>query len=215
MKNKFSFKELHNAIVNNVITCEDASSLMMDSYYKNQINTYLESFANEELSLSTHELDVLKDILSVAYYIYTYSGLDTGINDTEYDKLVDMYEYNTGEQIFSLQLKNGEKEEHHKYPVLRGTLEKIYYLKEVDENEKVNTHRKSLDKWKIQCQNIIKEKTGEVMNMDNVEVYCFPKWDGVSCIFEFDNQGKLDRALTRGFTQLNTAENITSMFKMS
>ena len=210
MKHDMSYEEIHKSIINETISCEDASILMQTKKVRDDIDFFLDK---ENDKFSTKELETLKNIIYVAYDIYNYSGLETGISDTEYDILIEKYQNNTGKHIFSLELKKSEKEEYHKYPVLRGTLEKIYYLGNIDENEKVNKSRKGLDHWIQSCKNIIKEKTGRNVNMDDVEVYCFPKWDGVSAILEFEGTGKIERALTRGFTELNTAENITRHFR--
>ena len=161
------------------------------------------------------EYQVISYLLEFAYYIYTYSDKYTGMTDTEYDILYAAYENTTRmqgkDEFISLPIiDNSGSIDYHKYPLLRGSLEKIHYLEEPD--GKLAKSRKSLDKWIASTEALYFELTGTEIDLRKEEVYVFPKWDGVSVIFEFDENGKLEKALTRGFTKLNKAENITRHF---
>ena len=112
-------------------------------------------------------------------------------------------------------LYNKLKVGYHKYKSLRGTLDKIYYLSEEDGKDVANKSRRGLPEWVESSQRKIRELTGKNIDLWNEEVYVFPKWDGVSCIFEFSKDGKLERALTRGFTETNEAQIVTHIFEDS
>ena len=110
------------------------------------------------------------------------------------------------------QYRGAYKIGYHKFPSLRGTLDKIYYLTEEDGESVVNKSRRGLPEWVATSERKIKSTTGKNINLWDEEVYVFPKWDGVSCIFEFKND-KLERALTRGFTETNEAQIVTHIFE--
>ena len=155
-------------------------------------------------------------LLELAYYIYTYSDKYTGMSDSEYDVLYAVYENTVKtqgkEEFITLPLiDSGKTTDTHKYPLLRGTLQKVHYLKE--DEQRTNKSRKSLDEWIYKTESLYKELSGNEIDLRQEEVYVFPKWDGVSTIFEFGPDGDIEKALTRGFTKLNTAENITRHFK--
>lgn len=167
------------------------------------------------LSKSRNGETILKEDVYLAYSlvkllqsIYNYDSVDTGVSDSDYDRLYEIISNNDIEVISTPVLSNN-KVEYHKYRSLRGTLDKIYAL---DENEALaNPSRRTLMDFIKTSENTIYEKTGRIVNLRDEEVYVFPKWDGVSCIFEMEND-KLERALTRGYTETNEAENITHVF---
>ena len=168
-------------------------------------------------NLTQEEILRLKDIVVMCNTIYNYSGSDTGISDEVYDILYEKMEMalESDAYITTKMVDNKLKVGYHKYKSLRGTLDKIYYLTEEDGEDVANKSRRGLPEWVESAQRKIKEATGEIINLWNEEVYVFPKWDGVSCIFEFTKDGKLERALTRGFTETNEAQIITHLFEDS
>ena len=99
----------------------------------------------------------------------------------------------------------------HKYKSLRGTLEKIYALSE--DEDMANESRQTLQDWVARCERILYEKSGFTGSLWDTEIYVFPKWDGVSVEFEFEDTYTLSRALTRGNTETNEGEDVTFIFK--
>ena len=174
------------------------------------IKEFLKGHVNNA-RLNDTELTKLKEIIDKAQEVYNYSGEDTGISDSDYDILYEKYDMATDNAGITVPVISG-KIGYHKYKSLRGTLDKIYYLSDKD-NTGVNKSRRGLDEWISTCEKKIKEKTGKKVNLKNEDIYVFPKWDGVSCIFEFNQYGKLERALTRGFTETNEAQVITHLFE--
>lgn len=193
---------------------------MIEIMHKPETQNWVHKFISNhygDSNLTEEEIIKLKDIVDMCNSIYNYSGSDTGISDEEYDILYEKLELsNDGDTDITTPIINNKlKVGYHKYKSLRGTLDKIYYLSEEDGKEVANKSRRGLPEWVESSQRKIKEVTGENINLWNEEVYVFPKWDGVSCIFEFTKNGKLDRALTRGFTETNEAQIVTHIFEDS
>lgn len=150
-------------------------------------------------------------MIQILQYIYNYSGLETGLSDIEYDALYEVYINLGNEDFITPDLPfDVVNTAHHKYPSLRGTLTKVYYL--FDNMKRTNPSRKYLHEWISARERELEDKTGSHINLNEEEIYVFPKWDGVSCIFEFNPDGSLDKALTRGNVYTNIAQNITGSF---
>ena len=141
-------------------------------------------------------------------YNYASDG-ESPVSDYSYDRLYELLEdYN--EEIITTPVTGRDRIVNHTYKTLRGTLKKIYAL---DDGEKTQSRdRRSLDDWVEECERVYKSVTGKTIDLNNEEVYVFPKWDGVSIVFEFDENNKLKRALTRGDTQTNEAVDVTFIF---
>ena len=187
---------------------------MINQLQSKETQEWISNFLNvhsDNHNLSEEEIDKLKEIISMAQSIYNYSGNETGISDEIYDILYEKLDQNLPNTLITTSVM-GDKIGYHKFPSLRGTLDKIYYLTEEDGESAVNKSRRGLPEWISTCERKIKQKTGKSINLWNTDVYVFPKWDGVSCIFEFKD-GKLERALTRGFTETNEAQIVTHLFK--
>ena len=202
-----------NGLLNNKVTVKEASDVLKQENIQLFIHQILDRFDKGQVALDGTDASVVASIVDIAYYIYTYSGLETGITDSEYDKLYELLSINGKEDFVTLPLLIGDEKEvsHHSYPQLRGTLSKIHYLKQPVEKE--NKSRKSLDSWIEKTEALYYRKTGKHIDLRNEDVYVFPKWDGVSVIFEFNEDGDLIKALTRGYTKFNTAEDISHHFK--
>ena len=168
------------------------------------------SKGEDNLSSIKKYKDTIAHIIRIAQSLYNYSGYSTGLTDTEYDKLYDLYIALGGKELITVKIPDelNRKTTHHKYITLRGTLSKVYYLKDEDKDN-VNKSRKSLSEWVKSKTNLLRDNDCFTDLWDS-DVYVFPKWDGVSCIFEFDADANLERALTRGDTERNEAQDITN-----
>ena len=214
MKYLLKSEECLKALKEKRITPEDGAKFLKTEVSRDEINYYLKNKDDEKSEFDMErDIPVLKNIIGIALYVYTFSGIDTGLSDSEYDELYSLYVRLSGDDSFTINDLGKEEKDFHQYPLLRGTLDKIYSLGDKDEYQRVNDHRESLDKWIQRREDEIYMKSGKQVNLNKEEVYVFPKWDGCSCIFEFDKNGKLEKALTRGYTKLNTAKNITCHFK--
>ena len=141
--------------------------------------------------------ELIEKLTKAANIIYYDSGDDTGLTDTEYDYLVSLLDK---KEI------NKNKEEH-SFTILRGTLSKIYAL--TDEDVLKNKSQKSIEDWVASNEKLYKESTGNSINLYDEEILLMPKFDGVSCVIEIDENQRVTRALTRGNLDNNKAKDIT------
>ena len=192
---------------------DELSRFMCSEETQRQIGALLEKI-NTRKDYDKDDVLKIKYIIDLALAIYLENGLDTGLTDTEYDKFVEFYQLVTNNTSFTVptaSLKTSKIS--HKFPCLRGTLDKIYVLDKFDEYQKVNKHRNTLDHWIESTEKKLYLKTGRHFNLREEEVYVFPKWDGVSCIFEFNEDGKLLHVLNRGDIGLNLAKDVKVHFQ--
>ena len=183
----------------------DLIDLMKSTEVREEIEKTLEF---EEIP---HEdVNNVKVLVDCAQTIYNYSGEETGMTDSEYDKIYEMLSQVDDTLGITVPIVTNGKVGYHKYPSLRGTLDKVYAL--TDEDNLENKSRRTLDDWIKSSEAKIFSKTGKQINLSDEEIYCFPKFDGVSAIFEYSKDGYLQRVLTRGFTETNEAQDITHIF---
>lgn len=203
--------DLENELFSQNITKEEASKLMREKFQPELKKLITDCVISDVLNFRESEIPKLTSVIKICQYLFNYSGLETGISDTDFDILYEMYRSLTNEDIITVELPAGTRDtKEHTYKSLRGTLTKIYYLD--DSEKRKNQTRKYLSEWISSREREIYEKTGKKINLWNVYVYVFPKWDGVSCIFEFNPDGSLAYALTRGDVNTNIAQNITKSF---
>lgn len=188
---------------------EDYNSILDREPFNREVQWFLNHLEEDDYTLE--QKDTLRLIVEIALYIYDASGVDTGLSDSDYDKLMELYQKISADLHFTP--TNTENKVYHTYPVLRGTLQKVYSLGKSDISNKVNKHRSTLDEWVKQKEEYLYQKTGEHYDLYHEQIYVFPKWDGVSCIFNFDADGNLLQALTRGDVKLNLAKDISQHFK--
>lgn len=184
------------------------SQKMNDIFYKLSHVTKDDKDFNDE-----YYLKLFKIILKLCNYIYNNTGYDTGISDSEYDELLSYYNSISNDESVITEKVNNSNTRNHRYKSLRGTLDKIYKITEEDIIK--NKSQKTLDDWVKQTERRYKQITGDNIDLYNEEVIVMPKFDGVSCIFECDEYGNLQHALTRGDTERNIAQDITNIFKNS
>ena len=205
---------LYNKVVKGEISIQDASDFMTQPEVKNLINVYInKDRINDLIQYTEEDMQNILAIINITQFIYNNSGLDTGLSDNDYDILYSILNSNTGLDVISSPLlpNISKMVENHKYPQLRGTLSKVYYLDDSEESK--NKSRKYLDDWISSMERKYKEITGDTINLNNEDVYVFPKFDGLSAIFEMDKSNNINKVLTRGFTENNTAVDISKNFK--
>lgn len=205
--------KVYGDLLSNRITSEEASKIIKSHEIQKVINSLInKNSINKLVPFTEEDLQFVYMIINITQFIYNNSGEDTGISDGTYDTLYALMLANGGQDIVSSPIAPSYiGVEYHKYPSLRGTLKKIFYL--TLEERRTNPSRKYLDEWKSSMESKYFTITGNHINLDDEEIYVFPKWDGVSGIFEFDESNELVRVLTRGFTETNEAQNITHIFK--
>ena len=202
--------DLINKINNSEGTKEDLK-LLYDKMHTKETRKLIESLCND----TTENAEKVYELVSAAQILYENTDKDTGMSDTEYDILyekltndfINQYDMNISARMVGNNIKTG----HHKYTSLRGTLDKIYSLS--DSDQMANKSRRSLDDFINTSERKILSTSGKSVNLIDEDIYVFPKFDGLSCVFEFSKDGKLQRALTRGDTSINEAQDVTHIFK--
>lgn len=184
--------------------------ILNTSIIKKYVN-YLLRIALDDGAIVEYDFHNLETLIYVLQTVYNYdpSG-ELPVSDYTYDRLYELLE-RCGEEMVTTPVVDPSRIVNHVYKSLRGTLKKVYSLDETDEVQG-SRKRRSLDDWIQECQRIYKNETGKEIDLNNEEVYVFPKWDGVSVVFEFDENNRLKRALTRGHVETNEATDVTALF---
>lgn len=150
---------------------------------------------------------MIRLIIENLQLIYNNSGVIPPIEDEVYDKLYELHKSLNGDEIIGAEISASNKEiSNHKYPDLRGTLDKVHFIKNVDKGK---DKRKSIEDWVKSVEN----RLGRELRPNEGSIFIFPKWDGLSVVFECDSTGGMIKALSRGDTQKNEALDLTNMFK--
>lgn len=147
------------------------------------------------------DTDILKWITYILHVVYNENG-HIFITDDQYDVLYEKNKELNGESLIGTEVHTLKKYPH-KYPMLRGTVEKVHYTLKSEKpvvNGKVDA-RKSYEEW-IKA---IESRTG--ISMKGKEIRCSLKVDGVSGVIELED-GVSKRALKRGDVDNNEAEEI-------
>ena len=110
MKYLLKSEECLKALKEKRITPEDGARFLKTEVSRDEINYFLKN-QNDKKSDFDFERDVpvLKNIIGIALYIYTFSGTDTGLSDSEYDILYSLYVRLTGDDSFTIN-DNGKEE---------------------------------------------------------------------------------------------------------
>lgn len=214
MKMKNNLDELYKDLLTGKKTCEEVSDIMKSGDLSSNVNAYIHKDSiNPLVPYTDEDLQNIYMIINITQFIYNNSGLDTGLTDEEYDALYSIMLDNGGSDVISVPITPTAKSPlvYHKYPSLRGTLTKVYYLSN-DEERNVKS-RRFLDEWKTSMESKIFTNSGKTVDLDDEDIYVFPKFDGVSGIFEMNADGTVNRVLTRGFTETNEATNVAHIFK--
>lgn len=186
----------------------DVTTLMKAPSIQRYIQFLISKSVFEE-QVSDGEYQNLYLIIYILQVIYTDGNEESPVSDYDYDRLYELMK-GFGTELITTPIHSGSKIVHHKYRTLRGTLAKIYVLDEKD--SAANKNRESLTEWVKRCESTIEEKTGKKINLWEEEIYVFPKWDGISVVFEFDEKNNLVRAITRGNTETNEGKDVTFVF---
>lgn len=169
---------------------------------------YLVGAQMEGNQISEYDFQSLKTLIYILQTIYNYAPNGASpVSDHTYDRLYELLESHN-EEMITTPLVSRERIAYHTYKSLRGTLKKVYSLA----GDRPYDKRRTLDDWIAECERKYKEYTGVERKLGSEDVYIFPKWDGVSVVFEFAKDNSLIRALTRGNTDTNEAQDVTPIF---
>lgn len=204
--------DLYSDLINNIISAEDVKKELEDPDFKKTLNAYINlDYVNGVVPLTDIDLQNISILINICEFVYANTGTEI-ITDKQYDGLHDLLAYYTGEDVISAPLSNNSRYNgSHIYLDLRGTLAKTYYLS--TEEKRTNPSRAYLDEWIKTKEQEIFIKTGKHIDLNEEEIYLFPKWDGVSGIGQVNENYQIDKWLTRGDTKRNLARIITTKVK--
>lgn len=196
----------------NLIRINDFSSIesVLESADLESIGELLiqeEELTSEDGISISEAISMYLDILN---YIEYETSIPSPVSDETYDKLVEKYKkMNNDQKIGSPSLSTDNKKTgFHKFPELRGSLDKVHFIKKEEIPEKDSRH--AIEEFfigiKRSFESIHKQVPTLLINLDL-------KWDGVSHIFECSHD-KLERVLTRGKVDMNLGIDISHIFKV-
>ena len=155
------------------------------------------------------EMDVLtcKKMVEILQFVYNNTPINPPISDDDYDKLYQvMLDLGVGDIVGSIN-SQGKPVRQHAYPLMRGTLNKVHFMFNVDKN---GDKRRSVEDWMNTIESILGYS---ICKDEEFDILCQPKWDGVSVVFENDIHGIPEHALLRGDTDKNLAVDIIKLFE--
>lgn len=172
-----------------------------------KINSLVNYLVYHESAYDEEDMQIITTIVKIMQYIYNNSDVLPPISDELYDQLYAVMLEETNTDIVGSDVGSHRKIVHHKYVDLRGTLDKVHFIHNRDKTNP-KEKRRSIEDWVNGIETVLGRKIKD--SEDNVLI--FPKFDGVSVIFECDKNGEVLRALTRGNTVKNEAMDITHIF---
>ena len=189
--------------------------LKMDSDVINEIVEMLKGINFEgivEYFNSTKEMDDMdlftcRKLVEILQFIYNNTDIVPPVSDSTYDKLYQiMLDAGLGDIVGSVN-SQGKPVREHRYPDLRGTLNKVHFVFNVD---KEGDKRRSIEDWITTIENILGRN---INNTKEFELRLQAKWDGCSAVFECDEYGNVEHVLMRGDTEKNLAVDIVKLFE--
>lgn len=204
---------LEDLISGKITSAEAVDTIKNTKELMGTINSYLRAEAYGTAPLADEDIQIIHAIIEVLQFIYNDSGVEPPISDTEYDRLYEMMVNGGGTEVIGYTMGDVGEAHPHKYPTLRGTLKKTYYLSR--DEKRTNPSRKYLDEWIESAEKTIFDSTGTHVNLNDEDIYVFPKWDGVSGIQECNPDGTMVLGLTRGDTEHNIGYDITKHLAVS
>lgn len=172
-----------------------------------KINNLVNYYIHYDKKYEPEDVTIIELIIQIMQNIYNNSEILPPISDETYDIIYEIYHDITNANIVGGDVDNAKEKDFHKYPDLRGTLDKVHFIN--NNEKKGNDKRKSIEDWVKSSENRLNRK----ITSNEFEVGIYPKFDGVSVIFECDKDGNVKKALTRGKTKINEATVITNLFK--
>lgn len=204
--------QVYDKLLKDEIDCVQAGEIISSPEIQKAINYIINGHNGNLVIYSDEDMQFVQMVINITQFIYNNSSEETGISDGTYDNLYSIMLFHGGEDIVTVPQRKAVKNiAYHNYPALRGTLKKVYYL--FPDAKRTNPSRKFLDEWISSMESKIFTATGRHIDLNNEEIYVFPKFDGLSTIFEMSEDNKFIRALTRGYTTNNEAQDISHVFK--
>ena len=203
-----TFQRLLEEITNKRIQLKEVKELLEERDHWRTINYFIHHDEISREPLSDAELSQLQAIVDILQILYN-SDVDSPITDQDYDVLQEML-VNMGipRLTGSIEINDAAKASH-RYTILRGTLDKVYYLTR-DEN-RINKSRKYLDEWIRSTEAEYEKKAGKPIDLNNETVCLQCKMDGASVVLDV---GESMVWLTRGDTKSNRASDVSHIMNI-
>lgn len=154
--------------------------------------------------------DMCGILIKVLQYIYNNTDIEYPISHDKYDRLYALYVDHEKDIVGAPNSISDRDIRYHNYPDLRGTLDKYHYFRNTEKRDKDS--RKSIEDW---ISSIMRAcaSINYTPSDDDLIVDIYPKWDGISGIFECEEDGKVSAVLTRGDVESNEAVDLSKFFK--
>lgn len=157
--------------------------------------------------LDDMDLFTCKKLVEILQFIYNNTDIVSPVSDETYDQLYQiMLDAGLGDVVGSVN-SQGKPVREHRFPDLRGTLNKVHFVFNVDKD---GDKRRSIEDWITSITNILGHN---INNTKEFELRLQAKWDGCSVVFECDEYGNVEHALMRGDTEKNLAVDIVKLFE--
>ena len=189
---------------------------LMDELTKAIEMTDLESLGQELLNEESgivedcSVVDIIGQYISILNFIENETSIPTPVPDDVYDRIVEKFKDLGGKREIGVtsQQTSSKKFGTHKFPELRGSLDKIHFL--TDEEIPPKDSRKSFQHF---LNGVIREVEKVGINQKDINILVDYKWDGTSHVLEFGENVSLERVLTRYDVDNNVGVDITHIFK--
>ena len=164
-------------------------------------------YFNNTTKLDDMDLFTCRKLVEILQFIYNNTDIVPPVTDATYDKLYQiMLDAGLGDIVGSVN-SQGKPVREHQYPDLRGTLNKVHFVFNVD---KEGDKRRSIEDWITTIENILGRN---INNTKEFELRLQAKWDGCSAVFECDENGNVEHVLMRGDTEKNQAVDVVKLFE--
>lgn len=185
---------------------EDSINEVVEMLKGINFEAIVEFFTTSE-KLDDMDLFTCRKLIQILQFIYNNTDIVSPVSDEKYDILYQvMLDAGMGDIVGSVN-SQGKPVREHRYPDLRGTLNKVHFVLNVD---KKGDKRRSIEDWITTIENILGKK---INNREEFDLRLQAKWDGCSVVFECDENGIIEHALLRGDTEKNQAVDICDLFK--
>lgn len=209
MEKKISIYHQLSAIYNELVLMDEDSINEVVEMLKGINFEAIVKFFNESNKEDLDDMDLFtcKKLIEILQFIYNNTDIVSPVSDQAYDSLYQvMIDSGLGDIVGSIN-SQGKAVREHQYPDLRGSLNKVHFVLNVD---KEGDKRRSIEDWITTIENILGRK---INNQDEFNLRLQAKWDGCSSVFECDEEGNIEHVLLRGDTEKNQAIDVRDLFK--
>ena len=174
MEKKISIYHQLSAIYNELVLMDEDSINEVVEMLKGINFEAIVKFFNESDKEDLDDMDLFtcKKLIEILQFIYNNTDIVSPVSDQAYDSLYQvMIDSGLGDIVGSIN-SQGKAVREHQYPDLRGSLNKVHFVLNVD---KEGDKRRSIEDWITTIENILGRK---INNQDEFNLRLQAKWDG-------------------------------------